>query len=225
MIPTRERIIAATNELFRRQGYNGTSLKQITAASEAPIGSIYHFFPGGKDDLAAVVIESSGAAYQQLFEMIAVAANGPAAMISDLFNGAAQVLQETGFIDPCPIGTVAREVASTNETLRAATERVFDSWIAAAASHFVAAGLPRRRASELATTVIAAIEGGFMLARAGQDADLLRAIGRSVRRMVEAEIATVGRKPAPPVTDPSVLARRHRGKAASPPRRTPGGLD
>ena len=140
MIPTRERIIAATNELFRRQGYNGTSLKQITAASEAPIGSIYHFFPGGKDDLAAVVIESSGAAYQQLFEMIAVAANGPAAMISDLFNGAAQVLQETGFIDPCPIGTVAREVASTNETLRVATERVFEGWIAAATSHFVAAG-------------------------------------------------------------------------------------
>ena len=145
------------------------------------------------------MIESSGAAYQLLFEMIADAARGPAPMITDFFNGAADVLRESGYLDPCPIGTVAREVASTNEALRLATDRVFEGWIGAAASRFVAAGLPRRQARELATTVIAAIEGGFMLARAGHDADSLRAIGRHVRRLVEIELAAApGRQRLPP---------------------------
>ncbi len=55
---------------FRRHGFNGTSLKQIGAAAEATTGSIYHFFPDGKDQLAREVIEVSGEAYRQLFVMI-----------------------------------------------------------------------------------------------------------------------------------------------------------
>ena len=53
MTGTRERIVTATNELFRRRGYNGTSLKDVTVASGATTGSLYHFFPGGKAELAA----------------------------------------------------------------------------------------------------------------------------------------------------------------------------
>jgi AcrR family transcriptional regulator len=44
---TKERIVGTTGELFRRQGYTGTGLKQIVAEAAAPFGSIYHFFPGG----------------------------------------------------------------------------------------------------------------------------------------------------------------------------------
>ena len=126
---TRDRLLAATNESFRKRGYNGTSLKQVTSAANAPTGSLYHFFPGGKDDLAAAVITTSGAAYRELFEAIADAAASPEAAVTDFFDGAAAVLEETDFIDPCPIGTVAREVASTNEPLRIATEQVFAGWI------------------------------------------------------------------------------------------------
>ena len=53
MVDTRDRIIVATNELFRVHGYNATSLSQISQASGATVGSIYHFFPGGKEALAA----------------------------------------------------------------------------------------------------------------------------------------------------------------------------
>ena len=71
MPSTRDRILTATNELFRRNGYNGTSVKQITIAAQVPMGSLYHFFPEGKDQLAREAIETSGPAYQQLFEIIA----------------------------------------------------------------------------------------------------------------------------------------------------------
>ena len=57
---TRERIIEAGSALFRRQGYAGTGMKAIAAAAKAPFGSIYHFFPGGKDELSAEVIRAAG---------------------------------------------------------------------------------------------------------------------------------------------------------------------
>ena len=118
MAGTRDRIIVATNELFRRYGYNGTTLTQISEASAATIGSIYHFFPGGKEALAVAVVETTGAVYRELFESIVAEADDAAAAYVDFFNGAAAVLEESDFIDPCPIGTIAREVANTSEPLR-----------------------------------------------------------------------------------------------------------
>ena len=200
MAGTRDRILAATNELFRRYGYNGTSLKQVTLTADVPTGSVYHFFPGGKDELARTVIETSGEVYRQLFEVIADAAADPVAAIADFFEGAAIVLEQTDFIDPCPIGTVAREVASANDELRRATSRVFVSWVDAAAGHFEAAGIPRRDSHELAITTVAALEGGFVLARAARDAEPLRAAGRNIRRLVMAAMTQGAADPGDGVT-------------------------
>ncbi len=177
--------MTATNELFRRYGYQGTSLKQVTEAAGATIGSLYHFFPGGKDDLAIAAITESGEAYRQLFEVVADEATDAASAVANFFDGAADVLEETDYIDPCPIGTVAREVASTNETLRQATDQVFLRWVETAASRFEAEGLPRDAAEELATMVVATLEGSFVLARARRDAALLRIAGRQARHLIE----------------------------------------
>jgi AcrR family transcriptional regulator len=185
MHDTRDRLVTATNELFRRHGYQGTSLKQVTEAAGATIGSLYHFFPSGKDDLSIAAITESGEAYRQLFEVFADAATDAASAVANFFDGAADVLEETDYIDPCPIGTVAREVASTNEALRQATDRVFRRWIETAASTFEAEGIPPQAAQELATMVVATLEGGFVLARARRDATLLRIAGHQTRRLVE----------------------------------------
>ena len=100
-------------------------MKDVTAAADATIGSLYHFFPGGKERLAAVVFDDLGRAYLELFEMIAEAARTLTTPCEHFFDGAADVLEETDFIDICPIGTVAREVASTNEPLRQVSNEVF----------------------------------------------------------------------------------------------------
>ncbi len=182
---TRDRLLTATNESFRRRGYNGTSLKHVTTAARAPTGSLYHFFPGGKDELTRAVLTTSGAAYRELFEAVADEASSPEAAVTDFFDAAATVLEETDFIDPCPIGTVAREVASTNEALRQATEQVFTSWIDAARARLTAAGIDTEEAEQLATMLVAALEGSFVLARAKRDANVLRDTGRVMRRVVE----------------------------------------
>jgi AcrR family transcriptional regulator len=190
---TRDRILTATNELFRRHGFNGTSIKQITLAAQVPMGSLYHFFPEGKDQLAREAIETSGPAYEQLFGIIADEAASPSEAITNFFEGAAEVLEATDFIDICPIGTVAREVASTNDSLRVSTAKVFASWITAVAARLEAAGVPGPEANGLATTVVASLEGGFMLARAARDTAPLLATGTAIRLLVDTTLALSAR--------------------------------
>ncbi|WP_280309776.1 TetR/AcrR family transcriptional regulator, partial [Nocardia abscessus] len=67
---TRERLVTATAELMRTQGYAGTSVKQITVAARAPMGSLYHHFPEGKPQIAAAALRTSGAAYIQLLPLL-----------------------------------------------------------------------------------------------------------------------------------------------------------
>lgn len=178
-------MITATNELFRRQGYHATSLKQISEAAPATIGSIYHFFPGGKEELGVAVIETTGAVYRDLFVAIASAAASPSDAYVDFFAGAAAVLEETDFIDPCPIGTIAREVANTSEPLRQAAERVFDSWTAAAREHLEKAGVPERHADELASLFVATVEGMFVLGRTRRDTAAVVAAGTYLAALVD----------------------------------------
>ena len=188
MSDTRARIVAATNELFRVRGFNGTSLKQVSDQSAATTGSIYHFFPGGKDDLGAAVIRESGAAYQMLFELIADESTSIVDAVGGVFEGAAAVLEETDFIDICPIGSIAREVASTHDSLRTATVAVFAGWTEAVASRMGAAGLDQIEAEQLADTVIATLEGSFTLARARRSCAALRASGAHMQLLVASTI-------------------------------------
>jgi AcrR family transcriptional regulator len=62
-VSTRERILYSAAELFRRQGYAATGLKQVVAAANAPFGSLYHHFPGGKEQLGDEVLRAGGAFY------------------------------------------------------------------------------------------------------------------------------------------------------------------
>jgi AcrR family transcriptional regulator len=188
MNDTRDRIVTATTELFRRSGYNGTSLKQITAAADATTGSLYHFWPGGKDELTREVLETSGAAYREFFEVMVTDSADPGRAIADFFEGGAQLMESTDFIDPCPIGGVAREVASTDDGLRTAADGVFAGWIDAVAEFLERSGLADDVAREMASTLISTIEGGFVLARTSRDGVAFRAAGRHMQMLVDAAL-------------------------------------
>ena len=181
---TRDRILTASNELFRRQGYNGTSLKQIVEASDATTGSVYHFFPGGKEELTAEVLRSSGKAYADLVEMVVRAAIDPAVGMTEAFDNAAALINATDYIDPCPIGTIAREVASTNESLRVVAAEVMDSWVARLASIYRDAGVADDRAGELASVTVVLIEGGFVLARTMRDVTPFLSAGETLTALI-----------------------------------------
>jgi AcrR family transcriptional regulator len=186
---TKERIVETSAELFRRQGYIGTGLKQILAEADAPFGSLYHFFPGGKAHLGEEVIRHSGGLYQLLVESVWDAAPDPITGVSHVFLGAAETLRATDYADACPIATVALEVASTNEAMRAATADVFSQWIDSATERLAATGLERDAARALGINMICALEGAFVLSRALRSTEPLEAAGATVMQAVRAALA------------------------------------
>lgn len=182
-IPTRERILYATAELFRRQGYSGTGLKQVVVEADAPFGSLYHHFPGGKQQLAVEVIRGGGAFFQALVTAVYDEGPTPEASVRAVFEGAGETLESTDFQDACPIATVALEVASTNDVLRRATAEVFEQWTVALTE--------RLGDRDIALAVIAALEGGFVLCRAQRSVEPMLAAGR----MAASHVAQVGISP------------------------------
>ncbi|WP_328789525.1 TetR/AcrR family transcriptional regulator [Streptomyces sp. NBC_00273] len=185
---TRARIVTAATELFRLQGYAASGMKQIVAAADAPYGSAYHFFPGGKAQLGEEVIRTSGAAYLELIADLFSPTQGadPAAVTRDAFTAAAQTLRELDFTDPCPIATIALEVAGTHEGLRLATAEVFASWTDGLAAFYRAGGIAEPAAHETASSVIALLEGAFMLGRAARSTDPVLAASRAATAVVRA---------------------------------------
>jgi AcrR family transcriptional regulator len=189
MSATRDRIIDASAELFRRQGYSATGVKQIVTAAQAPFGSVYHHFPGGKEQLGAEAIRKSGALYALLIPAVIDTAPDLVTGVRNFFAGAAAHLVETDYEDACPIATVALEISSSSETMREACAEVFESWIEAGAERNEAAGITRERARELTIAMLAALEGAFVLARATRSTEPLRVAGEMVAEMVERAIA------------------------------------
>jgi AcrR family transcriptional regulator len=192
MSATRDRIVQASAELFRRQGYAATGVKQIVTDAQAPFGSLYHFFPGGKEELGAEAIRTSGALYELLIGAVFDPAPDLVTAVRAFFAGAAAHLQETDYEDACPIATVALEVSSSSETMRQACADVFESWIAAGTPRFTAAGLGADTARELVIGMIAALEGAFVLARATRSTEALHVAGEVVAVTVQRALTAGG---------------------------------
>jgi AcrR family transcriptional regulator len=175
-IPTRQRILFATAELFRRQGYSGTGVKQVVAEADAPFGSLYHHFPGGKQELGEEVIQMAGTFFQTMVATVYDEEQATAASLRAVFARAAETLEATGYEDACPIATVALEVASTDERLRRATAAVFAQWTEALTERLGDRGK--------ALAVIAALEGAFVLCRASRSTEPMLAAGEMAARLV-----------------------------------------
>ncbi|WP_151481289.1 TetR/AcrR family transcriptional regulator [Streptomyces albicerus] len=189
---TRTRIQGAATVLFRRNGYTGTGLKRIATEAEAPFGSIYHFFPGGKQQLAEETIRTSGAAYGLMVLALLDSVPDPVESVAHAFEAAADDLAATDYADACPIATVALEVASTNDILRVATAEVFAEWVSAGEQWFGRWVSDQHAARSLAYSMIMMLEGAFVLSRAARDPEPLRVAGRSMAELLRTAIEQAG---------------------------------
>jgi AcrR family transcriptional regulator len=185
---TREKILDASGELFRRQGYTGTGVKQILAEAGAPFGSLYHFFPGGKSALGAETVRRSGFLYGLLLGEYVPPEVDLLDGVGAFFAAAARDLEESDYADACPIATVALETSSTNEGLRLACAEVFDAWIEAGTWRFELAGIERDLARELVIQMLAGLEGAFVLARALRSTEPVRAAGTASEAAIRAAL-------------------------------------
>lgn len=177
---TREAILTAAAELMRRKGYRAVSVKDIAAASGAPIGSLYHHFRGGKTQIAREALGNAGTAYALLILSIVDTYTDLGEAIEAVFTQAAEDMTATGFANMCPVASVAAEIADTVEELREAAATVFTSWFDAGTAYFTSRGLPHTAARELTMALVGALEGAFILARTLRDGEPLLAAGRTL---------------------------------------------
>ena len=171
MNDTKERILEVSADLFQRQGIAATGIKQIVTAADAQFSSLYHHFPGGKEQLAAEAILRSGRLYGQLIPAYFESTADFVSAVESFFDEAAQHLIDTDFADACPIATVSLEIASSNETLRVVCATVFEEWIEDLERRLLLFTVDSSLARNIATVMVAVLEGAFLLSRVTRSTD------------------------------------------------------
>ncbi|MFD4458774.1 TetR/AcrR family transcriptional regulator [Nocardia sp. NPDC058480] len=182
---TRERLVSAVAELMRVHGYSAITVKQITAAADAPMGSLYHHFPQGKVQIAAEALRSTGAVYIQLLPLLMDPHKDLRVAVPAAFDDAARTLEESGWMNMCPVGTVAGEIADSEPALREVAAEVMRDWIDQGTTYFADRGVAESAARELIVAMLAALEGAFILGRTLRSAEPLRAAGRAIAARVD----------------------------------------
>ena len=169
MSTKRDQIIATTCQLMELQGYHATGLNQIVAESGAPKGSLYHYFPDGKDGLVEEAIAHTRQIIEERLQEGMAAYDSPAKAIPQFLRNLAHHVQASGFQAGGPITAVALEAASTNERLNAACRAAYQAWQGIIQKKLLDAGYDPIRARRLGTMVISLIEGAIILSRTEQN--------------------------------------------------------
>lgn len=161
----REQIIQTTGHLIEKQGYHATGIKQILAESEAPKGSLYYYFPEGKDELVEEAIFCTGNMIARRLQEVMGAHDHAAQAVPAFLRQLSQHVHEAGYQAGGPITAVALEAASTNERLNTACRQVYQLWQAVIEEKLLASGYSSARSKQLASVTIAMIEGAIILSR------------------------------------------------------------
>jgi AcrR family transcriptional regulator len=180
-------MIVSTALLVRERGARATSLDAILAHSGAPRGSVYHHFPGGREQLLREATEYAGDYVARRLER--AGGEDPLAGLEMLFDDYHRNLAASEFRAGCPVVAVAIESSEDGPDLRDCALAAFDRWRRAIARPLERAGLTARRADELATHAVASFEGAIILSRASRDLEPLERVRRELRRLVAGELA------------------------------------
>jgi AcrR family transcriptional regulator len=189
----RERMIVSTALLIRERGARATSLDAVLAHSGAPRGSVYHHFPGGRDQLLREATAFSGDYVARRLER--AGNDGALAALDALLDHYRETLLATEFRGGCPVVAVAVESPEQGPDLRDAALTAFERWRKTLARAFGAVGVDADRADELGMLLISAFEGALILSRTYRDLAPLETAHRELGRLIQAELATPERQP------------------------------
>ncbi|MEU6765199.1 TetR/AcrR family transcriptional regulator [Streptomyces sp. NPDC046853] len=181
---TRDRIVIAAARLLQRQGYVGTGIKQIAKDAEATLGSVYHFFPGGKEAVAVAAITHSGEEFAVVLREALTSVDDPGAAIEACTAELASALRESGWIDGCPVTAAALETLGTDSEIQRVCAAALGSWEHLVEEKLLESGFDAQDARDLATTVISAVEGAEVTAQVNRSEEPLRAVGRQMARLI-----------------------------------------
>ena len=201
---SRERMVRAAVELFRERGYAATSFGDVLARSGAPRGSIYHHFPGGKEELAAEALRRYTEASVRALR--AAAENASAAgTVRAFVTASREALVASDYRRGCPIAGVALDLMPADNALANHVTEAFARWREVLRGALERDGVPGKRAAALASLVVASAEGALLLGRADRSA---APVDETVDELV-AHIEAVVRQHARNGAEPSRVGEHH----------------
>lgn len=150
---------------LRARGYGSTSMKDLLATTGVSSGSMYHSFPGGKEELAAATVREVGLHAAGLIANVFRDASKVAEGIAIIFDALISDLEQTDYENGCPIGVPATEAAGVSVQIQEASREVFDAWVAAYRDALIDDGWFPDDATPFATLIVTAYEGSLTIAR------------------------------------------------------------
>jgi AcrR family transcriptional regulator len=158
----RQRMVLSALYLIAERGVQGTSIAEVLERSGAPRGSVYHHFPGGKDEIVGAAMEYM--ATDARVPLRALHGSDVAGIVTGFINLWRGVLTRSEFAAGC--ATAGVTVSGESETARGAARKVFEVWIADLTELLEAAGVDRSKAADFAWMLFASTEGALVFARA-----------------------------------------------------------
>lgn len=177
---TKELLIETASRLFRMRGYDGVGLNDILKESSIPKGSLYHYFPNGKEGLAVEAIHHTKSIVLHFIEEVFERIDDPVKAVQDHIYQLANVMKDEKEPIGFPIGAIAAEKHSTNEPIRSACQSAFEEWREVYTAKFMKAGYSEKQARDFGIIILAVIEGGILLSLTMKSEESLRVIAEQL---------------------------------------------
>lgn len=177
----RDQMVDGAMALLGRRGLQATSFTEVLAATGAPRGSLYHHFPGGKDQLVAAAVDRAGEVLDSAME--AVAGQPAQAVVARFLAIWRAVLTRSECEAGCAV--LAVTVAAGSAELLSHATAVFRAWRERLADQLRQGGVPAAKARSFAMVLIAAAEGAVVLSRADQSLEPFEAVAQQLMEQVE----------------------------------------
>jgi len=176
-------MVRSAASLIRTRGVSATSFSDVVADSGAPRGSIYYHFPNGKEELAEDAIRWTSE--RVLAHQRTCRATTPAGVLDCFIDMWRQVVVASGGAAGCVVAGVTIDTVAADKAMIEVVRATFRSWVELLAAQLAAAGLPARRASRVALSTVAGMEGALILCRAEGNSAPLETVASELKRLVE----------------------------------------
>ncbi|AGK53374.1 TetR/AcrR family transcriptional regulator [Bacillus sp. 1NLA3E] len=177
---SRDKLLSTASRLFQLQGYHGTGLNQITKESGAPKGSLYHYFPNGKEELAIEAVKLTSAFVSKNIKESLKQIEDPVIAIQNFIETMALRFENERSMVGVPIAAVALETSHSSELLRKACQEAYESFQNEFTQKLINSGFDQQKASELGIVINSLIEGAFLLSFTRGDSKPLLLIAKQI---------------------------------------------
>ncbi len=181
MTNVREEIILATCRLLEKQGYPATGLNEIVKESGAPKGSLYYYFPEGKEQIISEAVRYAGQILVERMRTGLIRVDDPLQALYEFINHQADQVEKQHFTAGSPLTIVSVEAAGSSERISQACRAVYDQIEAVLQERLACCGLTEAEAAEQARLTLASLEGGMILSRVHHSAAPLRSVARHLK--------------------------------------------